>query len=806
MLPLLAFAVAGSLWLTLPPNQQTLRIPGLSAPVDITFDGNGVPRIRAASEHDGFVALGFVHARDRMFQMELMRRAASGRLSELLGTPTVGFDRQMRVFGLGRLAQGDAEAQTPETKAALAAYALGVNAWIADRGRFAAMECLFFGRPEPWRPADSLLWARTMGLFLSGNYRAELARLALRDKIPAEMLEELWPVPPPASRPEARLMNTRPEANRNRIVVSPEARRPEPRRPEARRPEASRPDASPDLPTAAQALLNLLPAFPGPFTQPSRASNAWAVDGRWTNTGAPLLAGDPHLAFGFPGLWYLVRIETPGGVLAGGTGPGAPFLIFGHNGHVAWTFTTTEADTQDVFIEPENTVFTTREERIKVRGAPDILMTVRATRHGPVISDLDPTGSKAILAVAMANLRPGDASASGLLALNHAASVEDAGRASAMIAAPVQNLLTADRTKIALFVTGRVPIRRAGDGWAPVPGNEIQPPRSAAPPPEKTGGELGLEAATSGLPLAPDGDGYGWSGFASGPALPRIVAPASGRLINANEPVAPRDFPVFMGRDTFRDWRARRIRALLDANPIHTSSEFASMQVDIVSPYAVALLPRLRVVPGAAQLLRDWDGAMTETLAQPLIFSAWMVAFRDAVLARAGIGPSAANAPLFDFVPFVLSPAGAHWCGGDCAELLKKTLDTTMSSLAARLGPDPAAWRWGSVHQAVFAHPVLRSIPLLGPMTTARVAVPGDGTTLDRADMNNALEAVHGASYRGIYDLADLDRSLFMMAPGQSGNPLSRHARDFLTRWRDGAMVLLGSKPVAITGKVNLAP
>ena len=860
-LPLLAaFLAFGVLWLTVPPDSQTLRIAGLSAPVEITLDGNGVPRIRAATERDAATALGFVHARDRMFQMELMRRAASGRLSELAGPATLAIDKQMRVFGLGRLAEGDVAAQSPETRALLEAYAAGVNQWIAERGRLAAPEFLYLGPPEPWRPADSLMWGRTMGLWLSGNYRTELARQALRGKVSPLMLEQLWPVPPPAPRPEAGLpaapaRGTPPDGTRHTLAAassphaaavapspthaaaaalspphtaahpSPHAAAPPLLRPPPARPgdlfqhgAATDPPVKPEddggsgneggegrttriktthIGTTAAAILAALPAFPAPFTLPASASNAWAVDGRLSETGAPLLAGDPHLGFSFPGLWYLARIEIAGRVLAGATGPGVPFLIMGHNGTIAWTFTTTGADTQDVYLEPPGTRFTTREERIKVRGQPDTILTVRETRHGPVISDLTPgegpregpggNTDKPIMAVAMANLRPGDTAASGLLALNRARSVEEAGKAAPLIASPVQNLMVADRQTIGLFVTGRIPLRRAGDGKAPVPGH-------ATPP-----------VTQDGAGLIADEDAYGWSGFASGMALPHVVSPASGRLINANEPVAPRDFPVFMGHDAFRDWRARRIRTLLDAAPKHSVSDFAAMQVDVVSPYAAALLPTLRGVPGAARVLRDWDGAMTENAPEPLIFNTWMDAFHHAVLTRASL-PSWAGTAVFEFLPLVLSPEGAHWCGGDCGPLLKSTFDDTMSSLAARFGPDPTVWRWGAVHQAVFAHPFLRGIPVLGALTTLRIAAPGDGTTLWRGNTNDFLESVHGASYRGVYDLANLDRSLFVMTPGQSGNPLSRHARDFLTRWRDGAMVLLGPEPVSVAGRIRLIP
>lgn len=826
---LVAFVTAGVLWSTVPADNQALRIPGLSAAVDITLDGNGVPWIHAGNEQDAATALGYVHARDRMFQMDLMRRAASGQLSELVGPAALPLDKQMRVFGLGRLAEGDVAAQSPEARALLEAYAAGVNAWIARRGRFAALEFLYFGAPAPWRPSDSLLWGRTMSLWLSSNYRTELARLALQDKVPRRLLEQLWPAHAAPPLPQADRTDTPPH-----YAALP----------------AHDPNDAPGerlSAVAAADVLAALPAFPAPFTLPSSASDAWAVDGRWTETGAPLLAGDPHLSFEFPSLWYLVRIESPDHVLVGATAPGAPFLVLGRNGSIAWTFTTTGADTQDVYLEPPNVPVTSRQERIKVRGQPDITLTVRETRHGPVISDLMP-GNRPIMAVAMENLTPLDTGATGLLALDHARTVEQAGKAAQLITSPVQNLMVADRAKIGLFVTGRVPIRRAGDGWAPVSGSAsaaVAGPEPARDPPAQTataqsspaapappartasapdgavpgitasGDTPPLAAGQSGGPAPGKDDPYGWTGFASGEALPHIVAPASGRLVNANEPVWPPGFPVFMGRDTFSDWRARRIRTLLagtgtpgagpDRAPKHTTSDFAAMQVDAVSTYAAALLPTLRVVPGAPQVLRDWDGAMTENAPQPLIFSAWMEAFQSAVLAKAGV-PAWGAAPVFEFVPFVLSSEGQSWCGDDCAPLLKSTLDSTMASLSSRFGADPAAWRWGSVHQAVFAHPVLSSLPLLGSMASLRIAMPGDGTTLDCGGTNDALNSVHGASFRGVYDLADLDRSLFVMAPGQSGNLLSRHARDFLTRWRDGAMVMLPQHPVETSGVIRLEP
>jgi penicillin G amidase len=751
LLLLVALGV-GALWLTLPGSRQATAIPGLSAPVDIALDVDGVPRIRAATEQDAAAALGFLHARDRMFQLELMRRAASGRLSEIVGAATLPFDRMMRTLGLRQHAVADYAALPPDTQAVLQAYARGVNAWIDLKGRFAAPEFLALGEPEPWQPSDSLLWAKTMGLWLSMNWRQELSRQALAGRVAPAILDQLWPS--------------------SKGWPAPDAMK----------------DGSTRFASAATRLMAVLPDFPQPFTLPNTASNEWAVDGRHTATGAPLLAGDPHLAFGFPGIWYLARIDMPNRVLAGATAPGVPFLVLGHNGKIAWTFTTTGADVQDIFIETPAGAgqyqaqdgprpFTVREERIKVRGQAEVVLTVRETRHGPVISDLDhPDGP--IMAVAMANLQPGDTAAAGLQALNHADSVQQAGAAAAMISSPVQNLLVADAKTIGLYTTGRVPIRRAGDGSAPVPG---------------------------------DGS-HDWVGWAGGERLPTIVSPASGRIVNANEPDWPADFPVFMGRDTFGDWRAERIREMLARSDRQTATDFAAMQADIVDSFARKMLPTLSALGGisgkagaALDILRGWDGSAVMGSPAPLIFNAWMDRFYGAVLRHAGL-TNGLGAPVSDFVASVLSPEGGHWCGGDCAPTLREALADAVQALGARFGDDPTSWRWGEVHQAVFAHPVLRGVPVLGPLTTISIPSPGDDNTVDRGGTNAALQSVHGAAFRGVYDLADLNRSLFMIAPGQSGNSFSPHARDFATRWRDGATITLGPDAASTTGTIRLTP
>ncbi len=753
-------AVAAALWLSLPGGGGSAAIAGLSAPVAIALDADGVPHISAQSETDAAAAIGYLHARERLFQMDLMRRAAGGELSEIAGPATLPLDRLMRTLGLRLRATDDLAALPADTRAMLTAYANGVNAWIAQRGRFAAPEFVAFGSPRPWTPVDSLLWGKSMGLYLSGDWRQVRARMVLDAALPQATVDELWPDGGGTGNPEASL-------------------------------------ADPALARLASLLDDAIPAFPARFTLPDSASNAWAVDGRHSATGAPLLAGDPHLGYGFPSIWYLARIDTPAGTLAGATAPGVPFLVLGHNSHIAWSFTTTGAAVQDLFVEtplvdgkyqtPDGPrLFVTRTETIHVRGQRDETLTVRETRHGPVISDLvDPTGP--VVALAAANIMPGDAAAAGLLALNRAADVAAAGRAAAELTSPVQNMMVADTHSIGLFVTGRVPIRKSGDGFRAEPGAD---------------------------------GAHDWVGWASGDALPHYVDPASGHLVNANERVAPPDFPVFLGRTWFSDERARRIRTLLGETPQHTLSSFAAMQSDVLSLAATDLLPVLRAVPpsllpatGAARpalaLLTGWDGAMTREAPQPLIFNAWIQHFHNALLEKIGVPRAGrpAVAPWSQLLRYALSPAGAHWCGGDCTPMLASTLADAAAELSQRFGPDPAAWHWGDAHRAVFAHPLLRSVPVLGPLSEIGIAAPGGDATIDRGGVAaGSYEDIHGPEFRGVYDLSNLDRSLFVVTPGESGNLLSPLSRNFLLRWRDGASVMLTRAPDQVAARITLTP
>lgn len=758
--PVVAVAVVAFLgfW-TVPPDRAMARIPGLGARVDITLDAYGIPRIVAASEADAAMALGWLHARDRLFQMESLRRGASGRLAELGGESVLRLDRYVRTLGLARRAVVDFAALPADTRAILTAYAAGVNARIAERRRLAAPEFLALGAPEPWKPQDSLLWAKVMGLWLSGNWRVELARARLAPLLPPDRLEELWPADRSLGRPDLALAGI------------------------------------------ANQTLAGLPTWPEPGTHPGSASNSWAVGATRSTSGAPLLANDPHLGFQAPILWYLARIELPGGrFLAGATSPGVPFMVIGRNEKLAWGFTTTHSDSQDVFVErlagpdayetPDGPrPFIVTEETIAVRGAEPVTLRVRETRHGPVVSDLGerlPDDNGTVLAVAMANLAMPDLAAAGLHALNRAGTLAEARAAAARITTPPQNLMVAAADGgIAMYLTGRVPVRAGGDGSVPARGW--------------------------------DGS-QDWTGWVPFDALPHIEAPASGVLVNANNRVAPPDSPVFLGRDWFGDWRFRRIGALLGARARHDMLSMGAIQRDVRSLLAeelllapgapLATLPRPPGPAGQAfALLRDWDGEIAADRPQPLIWNAWLAAIDRAAMRQAGI-PEGAWEGGPRFMKFLFEPGdrAAWWCGGDCRVLAATALRDAVTTLAAAHGPDPAAWRWGAVHVARFEHPLLRFVPLLRDAARLEAATGGDEVTVDRGSLDRRLAHVHGAGLRLVADLASPDGLAAVIATGQSGHPLSTHWGDFLPVWRDGGLVPLGAVPARITGRIALSP
>ena len=785
----------GLLWLrtSLPQTDGALVVPGLDQPVTIVRDDDGIPHIHAETTGDAYFALGFVHAQDRLWQMESYRRAGQGRLAEIVGKPGLPSDRFARVLGYEQLARASLALLSPEARAAIDAYTAGVNAWLATHSGVLPPEfvALRFS-PAPWRPEDCLIWSKLMATRLS-NWPVLIARLRYAAMLSSEDETDLFPPYPPNAPltiDDALGQHAALKQGRARITDH--------------RPAA-------------------LPLFGTDPIVPAEASNAFALSGQHTESGKPLLANDPHLGFDAPNLWYLARIDAPGLTLAGATVPGVPFLIIGHNGHVAWSLTTTGAETDALFAErlegsdgtrvvgpngPED--LSIHSETIAVSASEPERLTVRRSRHGPILSDAMPIpglGTGEIAALDAPALRADDRTGEAFYRMNRAENAESFQAALRDFHAPVQNIVFADTQGTIGFVTaGRMPIR----------------------------------ADESGAKLKP-----GWVGeldehFIPFDEMPQLLDPPRGKIVNANNKVIGDGYPHFLGTFWAGADRARRIEDRLSGADRFDIPSLASIQTDAVSLGARALLPRLlpqladagldRRAAEARDLLQQWDGTMSRDAPEPLIYHAWVAALAHSLAAGRGHGDDAAA------VATVARPAALmrildapeRWCATvpaenapaesnkttSCQPLIAGAFAMAIDMLVETFGSDPPLWHWGDAHRAVFSHRLFASFPLLDRITTVDVATDGDDDTINRGTIGFAARragsifyrpplypGVHGPGLRTIMDLADLDSSLFMQATGQSGNPLSSHYSDLAGRWAAGRYVVL--PPLAETGSAH---
>jgi penicillin amidase len=776
LIGLALIATAGGYWWlrqSLPLVDGEIRLAGLEAPVVVVRDEWAVPHIEADSWLDATFAQGFVHAQDRLWQMEFQRRVGAGRLAEIVGAPALSADRFLRALGLYRLAEASLAHLEPATVAWLEAYADGVNAFLETRTGPLPPEFQILRHHdiEPWRPADSLVWLRMMALDLGSNWRDELLRARLAKRLSADQIADLWPDYPAA------VPTTLVElARRLEVAALIEA-----------------------LPPAAAALAG---------------SNAWVMAGTRTRSGAALLANDPHLGLQAPGIWYLNHLRSPELEAIGASLPGVPGITLGHNDKIAWGLTTTGADTQDLFVErldsddpgryltPDGTApFQIREEIIHVAGAEPVTLRVRETRHGPVLSDLVPIsrevlGPDQVLALAWPALAEDDVTIQALLGITRAEDWPRFVEALRDVGAPIQNVVYADVEGTIGFLTpGRIPIRRAGDGRWPVPG-------------------------WSGS--------HDWIGWVPFDELPRARDPADGRFFNANNRIVPESYPHLITADWQATYRAQRLEALLSGDD-HDLATFATIQSDELSLLAEQFLPHLLAVEAtdpatidALGRLRGWDRTMRVDAAEPLIFAAWYRELSRLVYAdelgeifRAywNIRPR--------FMALVLTERQI-WCDDvdtpeieDCAALAARALTLALADLRARFGDDPDGWSWGGAHPALMDHAVFSDVPVLGRLFDVLVAQGGDSATVDVghylvSDDAHPFRSRHAATYRGLYDLGDLGRSRFIAATGQSGHPLSSHYRDLTDLWAGGETIAMTRDPATYgataIGRLMLEP
>ena len=773
----LALLAAGA-WIylqdSLPRLEGEVAAKGLGAAVEVVRDAEGVPHIFAKSEHDAWYAMGYVHAQDRLWQMEFQRRIAQGRLAEFLGERAYDTDRLMRTLGIARTAERIVAKLDAGTLADLKAYAAGVNAFLDADPVLPVEFHVFQLKPEPWKPADTMGWLLIMAWDLSSNWRTELARLRFAAKLGRERAAEIippYPGDPPVQLPDFKALYAE---------VSPDAG-------------------------------DLLVAFP--LYDYAVGSNNWVVSGARSESGKPLLANDPHLGLQAPALWYFAHVSTPRGNVVGGTLPGVPFVVLGHNDALAWGFTTTLGDTQDLFVEriaagdPQSYVsfkgpvrFETRDEVIRV-GSEERRLRVRSTRHGPVISDAVKNAGEAapkghVLALSWAALSDDNAMARAGFAINRARNRNEFLSALRDFHAPQQNVVFADREgHIGFIAPGLVPVRRPDNeamGRVPVPGWDMK---------------------------------YDWQGFIPFEKLPVVLDPPNGRIVTANNKITPPGYKPFISVDWFPPYRADRIEELLAARPKHSLDSFARMQADSVSRLARELLPvALAAKPAtdagrrAQALLESWKGDMTPSAAAPLVFSAWYRELTRLVYAdELGDMFNESWEMRATFMIAVMKGERGYerWCDDvktpareTCPAQAARAFDLAAEYLAKHYG-EPAHWHWGDVHLAAGDHRPFGFFPFVSRFFNVAPATAGDGFSVNVGhffirDEARPFANRHAPSMRAIYDLADLERSRFMHSTGQSGNVLSPWYASFAERWAKVEYITIPTKRESIKASHTL--
>jgi penicillin amidase len=784
----------------------TLAIPGLSAPVDIVRDREGVPHIFAKTADDLYMALGFVHAQDRLWQMELQRRTGQGRLSEIFGERTFGADVFLRTLDLyGHAERSLARLPAAATKA-LEAYARGVNAYIARplgllEPRLPPEFLLLRHQPEPWRPADSTVIVKLMALTLSMNINQEILRLSLAAQgLTSAEIGDLMPLDAADAPPHLpEIAELYPLNQPARRAVAP-----------TRRAGSADPHDGPIGDLAGDPLAHPVGDLVG-----TGASNNWVVSGARTRSGKPLLANDPHLHLEAPAIWYLAHLalERPGAEAANAVGaslPGVPLIVLGRGDHLAWGFTNTGADVEDIFIEkvnPDNPreylasegwlPFSVDEMRIAVKGAGVRTVERRRTRHGPVLPgfyrNLDRLlAANHVAALKWTALTDDDTTVAAGLFDPDMTSVADYMNRMRLFVVPMQSMVVADTAgHIGLIAPGRVPVRSPANqvaGRAPVPGWD---------------------------------DAYDWKGYLKFDELPREDSPNIGAIGTANARIVDRDYPRLLTYDWESPFRQERIKQLVfDAASKHDLASMRAAQTDVLS-LAVAKLQPLMIAAAQAERSVDpaildqltlWDARMQADRPEPLIFTAWL---REAVRAiyRDDLGDAFER--YFDSRALALirllegRATARDWCDDrttpaheTCGAVLAAALNRALAALQGRFGPDRSKWRWGDAHVALSEHRPFGLVGILAPFFNVAVPSGGDNYTLNRGRPEFAEEPPfankHAASFRAIYDLADLDRSLYIQTTGQSGNAFSPFYRSFARRWAKGDYIEIPTRRDAV--------
>ena len=747
----------------LPKKSGEVVLTGLNSPVEVYRDSWGIPHIYAQTQQDLFFAQGFVHAQDRLWQMDFNRRMVRGRLSEILGDVALPLDRWMRTLGMYRPVEHEYQLLSEDTRQLLQAYAEGVNARLLQGNLPVEFKLLRF-RPEPWTPLDTLTWTKMMAWTLSVNWESEILRAQLIQRVgpvkAAELDMHAHALPPyviPAG------------VDYSKIGV--EALR---RAEQARR-------------------------FTGAGAMNGAGSNNWVISGLRTSTGQPLLANDMHLSLTIPAIWYENHLYAEDLNLSGITFPGIPGIIAGHNSNVAWGYTNGFPDVQDLYMEhlrrTENGTVQYEvkgewhdaqviQETINIKGKPPVVEEVVITRHGPIINSLTPDFSgEQPLALRWTAYEP-SCIVEGLSKMGRAQNCYEFEQALRTWSVPSQNTVFADtQGNIAYRLTGCVPVRFKGDGRLPVPGWT---------------------------------DDYEWTGYIPFEEMPSAFNPPEGVIITANNRVVNDSYRHYLSSDYCRGSRAERIHELITEKKKISPEDIRQMHIDLVCIPARVMAgvicqvetddPELQML---LERLRGWDGNLTADSPLAVFYEDFAIRLMQRLLAQPlgdlavhymgkGITPILAEGSILgdrarEWLEQVLLQGVSPWFdlgnGETRDDVIRLVLRETFDDLKQRLGPGLDDWAWGKLHTLTLSHPLGAVKPLDRLFNRGPYPIGGDYYTVwatGATSFDLSSKALVGPPFRFIADLSNLDNCLGVLLPGQSGQPTSGHYDDQLQTWFKG--------------------
>lgn len=746
-------------------TSNTLTMPGLHSSVTIRRDERGIPYIEAANDDDLYFAQGYATASDRLWQMDVQRRAARGELSEIFGPATLVSDKQHRTYGFGKTVDETASHLPPDLSAVLNAYAKGVNAYIASlTSQNMPPEFLILQyKPSVWKPADSLAVGKLMAEYLSTSYQIDIMRAALAS-LPKEKREALLPEVSPLD-----VIVVGKDGNPARAVTN----------------NVATPRPNDDvLAAVAEMIESDRRSFERlgilDYVATVQASNNWVVSGKRTVSGKPLLANDPHIPASAPSVWYLTELSAPGLHVAGSTFPGAPGIIIGHNDRIAWGVTNLGPDVQDLYLEKfdkdNNARYQApngwrdadiRHELIPVRkGFADtttdiVTMDVTVTRHGPIV--IEKAGERYALRWTALDSTLNEAGA--FLQADRAGNWKEFMSALSTYGGPTQNFVYADVDgHIGYYGAGRVPIRKSGDGAVPYDGST---------------------------------DAGEWTGWIPFDKMPHVYDPPAGIIVTANQRITGNDYAYLLTHHWAQPYRARRIFDLLSQKPKLSSDDFRRIQGDVFSiglssfahDSAKLLKPLIATddlkFSASIYALEKWDGEVkADSAIGPLAYQ-MRSAFRTRIL-TAALGPDLLK--IYDwhnaevFLDRLMSEQPKDWLPKEFnsyGDLLKACYNDARQALTKVAGVDESKWIWGEIYKVRFNH-YLAAAPFVG-MQFAIAPFPQNGV----GSLGATVNVGSGVSMRLIADPSDWDKTQHGITLGESGLPKSPHWKDQLEDWRN---------------------